>query len=131
MFKFEHSYLICELVQLFDQSYVSERSATTDLVARLAEIKPFGERSGIMAQLQRDLPTYIAADNGFYIDHGDVGDFTKKNLSWWRSHVSEVGAWSEAARIDFAMAPNSAGPERVFSLLKILLGSSKDTSLPD
>jgi hypothetical protein len=29
------------------------------------------------------------------------------------------------------MAPNSAGAERVFSLLKILLGSNQDTSLSD
>jgi len=100
-------------------------------VARLAEIKPFGESLDIMARLQRDQPTYIAADNGFSIEHGDVGDFTKENLSWWKSHVSEVGAWSEAARIAFAMAPNSAGAERVCSLLKILLGSNKDTALPD
>jgi hypothetical protein len=57
MFEFEHSYLICELVQLFGQSYVSERGATIDLVARLAEIKPFGERSDLMARLQRNLPT--------------------------------------------------------------------------
>jgi hypothetical protein len=55
------------------------------------------------------------------IDHGDVGDFTKRILNWWKSNASEVGAWSEAARIAFAMAPNSEGAERVFSLLKILL----------
>ena len=84
-----------------------------------------------MARLQRELPTYIAADNGFSIEHGDVGDFTKENLSWWKSHVSEVGAWSEAARIAFAMAPNSAGAERVCSLLKILLGSNKVTAVSD
>jgi hypothetical protein len=36
--------LICELVQLFNPPYVAERSATTDLEARLAKLKPFGER---------------------------------------------------------------------------------------
>jgi hypothetical protein len=46
-------------------------------VARLAEIKLFGERLGLMARLQCDLPSYSAAANGFSIDHGDVGDFTK------------------------------------------------------
>jgi hypothetical protein len=40
---------------------------------------------------------------GFSIDHGDVGDFTKGILSWWESHACKVGAWSEAARIAFAM----------------------------
>jgi len=69
-------------VQLFDPSYVTERSVIIDLVERLAEIKPFGERPDLMARLQRDLPTYIAAANGSSIDHGDVGDFTKGILSW-------------------------------------------------
>jgi hypothetical protein len=49
MLKYEHSYLICELVQLFDPTYVAERSAVIDLVARLAEIKPFWERPDLMA----------------------------------------------------------------------------------
>jgi hypothetical protein len=82
MFKSGNSYLICELVQLFDPFYVAERRVTIDLVARLAEIKQFEERPDLMARLQRDLPTYIAAANGFAINHGDVGDFTKGLLSW-------------------------------------------------
>jgi hypothetical protein len=81
-----------------------------------------------MARLQRDLPAYIAAANGFSIHHGDVGDFTKGILSWWKSHASKVEAWSEAARIAFAMAPNSAGAERILSLLKIMFGSNQDTA---
>jgi hypothetical protein len=52
-------------------------------VARLAEIKPSGERPDLMARLQRDLPTYIAAASGVSIDHGYEGDFTKGVLSWW------------------------------------------------
>jgi hypothetical protein len=123
--------LICELVHLFDQFYVAERSATIDLAARLAKIKPFGERPDLMARLQRDLPTYIAAAYGVSIDHGDEGDFTKEILSWWKSHASEVGAWSEVARIALAMVPNSAGAERVFSLLKILFGSDQNIALSD
>jgi hypothetical protein len=118
-------------VQLSDPSYVSERSVTVDFVVRLTEIKPFGERSDLMARLQRDLPTYIAAANSFSIDHGDVSDFTKGILSWWKSHVSEVGVWSEAARIAFAMAPNSAGAERVFTSLKILFGSNQNIAFSD
>jgi hypothetical protein len=84
-----------------------------------------------MARLQCDLLTYIAAANCFSIDHGDVGDFTIGILSWWKSCASEVGAWSEVARITFAMAPNSAGAERVFSLLRILFGNNQDFALYD
>ena len=57
MFKFEHSYLIRKPVQLFDLFFVSEKSVTIDLVARLAEIKRFEERPDLMARIQRDLPT--------------------------------------------------------------------------
>jgi hypothetical protein len=124
MYKCEHSQLICELAQLFDPPYVAERSVTIHL-------EPFGERPDLLARLQRDLAIYIAAPNGVFIDHGDEGDFTKGVLSWWKSHASEVGAWSEAARIALAMAPNSARAERVFSLLKILFGSNQDTALFD
>jgi hypothetical protein len=45
--------------------------------------------------------------------------------------TSEVGAWSEAGHIAFAMAPNLAGAERIFLLLKILFGSNRDTALSD
>jgi hypothetical protein len=54
--------------------------------------------------LNRDLPTYIAAASGFSIDHGDVGDFTKRD---------------------------SAGAERVFTLLKIIFRSNQNTTLAD
>jgi hypothetical protein len=52
-------------VQLIDPYYVAESSVTIDLVSWLAENKPFGDRSGLMARLQRDLPTYITSSNDF------------------------------------------------------------------
>jgi hypothetical protein len=42
-----------------------KKRATIDLVARLAEIKPFWERPDLMVRLQRELPTYIADANDF------------------------------------------------------------------
>jgi hypothetical protein len=77
-----------------------------------------------MTRLQCDLPTYTAAANGFSIDRGDLGDFTKRKLRWLKKHASEGGAWSEAA----SMAPNSAGAERVFSLLKTLFDNIQTPS---
>jgi len=79
-------------MQLFQPPYIAERAITTELVARLSEIKPFKERPDLMAALQRDLPAYVAAASGFSIDHGDVEDFTKVILGWWKSHAPEVGA---------------------------------------
>ena len=65
----------------------------------------------------------------FSIDHGDVDVFTVGILTWWKNHGTEVGAWAEAARIAFAMAPNSAGAERVFSMPKTIFGSNQDSAL--
>jgi hypothetical protein len=126
-----HSYRICELLQFFDPSYIDENGITVALVACLAEIVPFGARPALIEALQRDLHLYVAAAVGFTIDHGDVDDFTSGILSWWKNHASEVSAWGEAAQIAFAMAPNSAGAERVFSMLKTLFGSNQDSALAD
>jgi hypothetical protein len=60
-----------------------------------------------------------------------VGDFTKGVPSCLKSNVSEVRAWSEAARIAFVLAPNSAGADRVYLLLKILFETNQDTALSD
>ena len=102
------------------------------LVYKLLESFKQAQRSGYNPKrLQRDLPAYVAAASGFSIDHGDVDDFTEGILGWWKCHASEVGAWSDAALIAFAMAPNSVGAERAFSLLKILIGNNQDTALAD
>jgi hypothetical protein len=102
------------------------------LVYKLLESFKQAQRSGYNPKrLQRDLPAYVAAASGFSIDHGDVGDFTEGILGWWKRNASEVGAWSDAALIAFAMAPNSAGAERAFPLLKTLFGNNQDTSLAD
>jgi hypothetical protein len=60
-----------------------------------------------------------------------MGDFTKGTLSWWKAHASEVASWSEAAHIAFPTLQNSAGAERVFSLLKFQFRSNQDTALSD
>lgn len=126
-----HSYEICELLQLFDPSFINENDITAEHVARLEVIVPYGARPALIEALQRDLHLYVAAAAGFTIDHGDVDDFTVGILTWWKNHATEVGAWAQAAQIAFAMAPNSAGAERVFSMLKTLFGSSQDSSLAD
>jgi hypothetical protein len=126
-----HSNGICELLQLFDPSFIEESDITAAHVARLEVIVPFGARPVLMAEHQRDLHLYVAASAGFTIDHGDVGDFTAGILTWWKNHATEVGAWSEAAKISFAMAPNSAGAEHAFSMLRTLFSSNQDSALDD
>jgi hypothetical protein len=125
------SYEICELLQLFDPSFIEKNDITAAHVARLEVIVPFGAQPVLKEELQRDLHLYAAESPGFTIDHGDVGDFTAGILTWWKNHATEVGAWSGAAKIAFAMAPNSAGSSVLFSMLKTLFGSNQDSALAD
>ena len=120
----------------FQHVYKKSWTASTQrlLTSRRVSREPastFGARPVLMAELQRDLHLYVAASSGFTMDHGDVGDFTAGILTWWKNHATEVGAWSEAAKISFAMVPNSAGAERVLSMLKTLFGSNQDSALAD
>jgi hypothetical protein len=131
VFSCVNSYEICELLQLFDLSFIEENNITAAHVARLEVNVPFGARVVLMAELQRDLHLYVAASAGFTIDHGDVGDFTAGILTLWKNHVTEIGAWTEAAKIAFAMAPNLAGAKPAFSILKTLFGSNQESALVD
>jgi hypothetical protein len=62
---------------------------------------------------------------GATIDHMDCKDnnaFTEGVLHWWKVHGSKFPAWAEAARIGFALTPNSVVAERVFFMLKAMIG---------
>ena len=48
-----------------------------------------------------------------------------------RPLVKRLVAWATAARIAFALTPNSASCERVFSLLEETFGPQQDASLAD
>ena len=53
-------------------------------------------------------------------------------LAWWRDRDCKTfPAWALAARIVFAISPNSASCERVFALLKNLFGEEQSLSLAD
>ena len=48
-----------------------------------------------------------------------------------RTYSSAFPQWALAARIVFAISPNSASCERVFSLLKLMFGEDQITTLAD
>ena len=58
-------------------------------------------------------------------DAGDIG------LQWWRENGGGFKQWALAARIVFAISPNSASCERVFSLLKLMYGDQQLSTLAD
>ena len=115
------------LVRAFDPSF-AHTSLTEDMTRDLKQITPLRK---MVPQLLKELPDYLSAVRGFTIDHKDVHLFTKGVLEWWASNGSKFPAWAEAARTVFSFTPNSAGAERVFSLLKIFFGSERDTALAD
>ena len=60
-----------------------------------------------------------------------MGDYSEAILKWWRTHSHAFPCWARAARIVFALSPNSASCERVFSLLKVLFGEQQISVLGD
>ena len=64
-------------------------------------------------------------------DKTDVESFTNNLLDWWRVNGKSFPAWAEAARVAFAMSPNSASCERVFALLKLMFGEQQMSALAD
>ena len=72
-----------------------------------------------------------AASNAPAFDKGSVADYSNAILAWWRDNCKTFPAWALAARIVFAISPNSASCERVFALLKNLFGEEQSLSLAD
>ena len=81
--------------------------------------------------LKVELPSFTVAVAGTVIAGTDTAAFTEHVLAWWRSHAAQLPAWSHAARIAFALAPNSASCERVFSLLECMFGDTQMRALAD
>ena len=52
-------------------------------------------------------------------------------LKWWETHGASIPTWAKAATIVFAMSPNSASCERVFSLLETMFGDEQMSALAD
>ena len=52
-------------------------------------------------------------------------------MSIWWTNGSGFKQWALAARIVFAISPNSASCERVFSLLKLMFGEQQIRTLAD
>ena len=119
------------LVQAFDPPFAREQNIDAVFVRRMVSIKPLAEEEGLLTAMEGELHAYLAAAAGTSFDHADVGAFTEAILLWWRNRKGELPAWSTAARIIFALTPNSAAAERVFSLLKNMFSQEQLSCLAD
>ena len=105
--------------------------ASPQWVDDLAGVKPLGALADI-PKMKAQLPTYLTRAAGFTADISDVEAFSLKVLEWWRRNADDaISAWADAARIIFAISPNSASCERVFTLLKNMFGDQQMASLAD
>jgi hypothetical protein len=124
-----HSYEICELLQLFDPSFIEENDITAAHVARLEVIVPFGARPVLMAELQRDLNLYVAASAGFAIGHGDVDDFTAGIHTCWKNHATVSRGRERGSQDCIRNGAELSRGRACFVKLKTLLGSNQDSAL--
>lgn len=126
-FSCEDMYEACHLLQAFDPSFAL--NLTPAWVDDLYKMEMFQDLNKI--QLKSQLPKYKALASECTITHDSVSTFTAQVLNFWKSHASEIPEWGKAALKTFALSPNSAGCERVFSLLARMFGNDRNSSLAD
>ena len=103
-------------------------AAFVDSMAAITPLKGLGMLDG----MKRELPQYLAAAQGAHVfDKSSVADFTEAILKWWRVNGKAFPAWALAARVAFAISPNSAACERVFSLLATMFTDEQRATLGD
>ena len=123
-------YELCRVVRAFDPSFAKDHldAAFVDSMSAITPLNALG----MLSDLKQQLPQYMAAAaSAPAFDKASVADYSDAILSWWRSNSSTFPAWALAARIVFAISPNSASCERVFALLKNLFGEQQMSALAD
>jgi hypothetical protein len=113
--------------KVFDPSF-ADAFLTEAMVRDLVKITPLRK---MVPELLKELPNFLSAAKGFTVDHKHTDAFTKAVLGWWANNGSKFPNWAKAAQIVFSFTPNSAGAERVFSLLKLCFGDARMSALAD
>lgn len=128
-------YKMCELLEVFDPSRCDAAldDDPAEVIDKLTQI-PILCASVDLDRLKVEVGRYLAlaskVNPGSMPGH-DVDAFTTGVTRWWAVNGQSIPEWAKAARIVFSMSPNSASCERVFSLLKVMFGETRDSSLGD
>ena len=117
-------------LRMFNPAYVASVQISSADVDTLAVVVPIAQLCALDA-LKRELPAFVGAAAGVVIASTDIAAFTEAVLAWWRAHAATIPTWARAARIAFALSPNSASCERVFSLLESMFGDAQMSALSD
>ena len=123
------SYRVLELARAFDPAKAIELNLAA-WVDSLVEIVPINSWD-LLPSMKAELTTYLAAAQGATFNREDIDVYTEEVLAWWRNNSHDFPTWAKAARMIFAMTPNSAMCERVFSLLEAMFGKERNSSLSD
>lgn len=122
---------VCDVARACDPSFAAQNSIPSIVDKLFAVIQPIAAHCNLR-KLKLELPKYLSAAQDAVVSRDNVEDFSNAVLRWWKNSSEKAfPEWREAARIVFAMTPNSASCEHVFSLLKVMYGDMQDNCLAD
>ena len=87
------------------------------------ELFPFPNNDATLAGLARELPLYLAIDDGAVVPSEDG------KVRWWSSQERAVPNWSEAVKKILLIQPSSASAERIFSILQNAISKQQDETV--
>lgn len=127
-----HMYSVCRVSQILNPAFAAQHLSENMVDDLFHIVRPLAVHVDL-ARLKAELPAYLcAARTVEAIDVSDVDAFTEQVLKFWRNAPeAELREWRKTARIVFAMSPNSAACERVFSLLENMYGLQRERALAD
>ena len=121
------------ILQVFDPS-MAVGFLDESLLSSFTEIPAFVCHK-LIPDLQKEMRAYLTHASGFKLKSEPCGnndsEYQKEILTFWASKHAKFPTWGIAARIAFALSPNSAACERVFSMLKLFFGEQRDATLAD
>ena len=128
-YHYKDVYKMWALARHFNPAHAAQFLLHTG-VDELINITPL-HYHGLIDGMKHEVHAYLAACANLFIDMSDIHVLTADVLLFWRRNHHKFPTWAKAARIIFAMTPNSAGAERVFSLMKAMFGDDRSLSLAD
>lgn len=123
---------VTKVARAFDPFYAAQFLSPAMIDDIVAAVNPFMTHVSPEA-LKVELPAYLAAAKDVdTLNYDDVREFSDSILQFWkRTSKTEMKEWRKAAQIMFAMSPNSASCERVFSLLDCMYSHLQMHTLAD
>lgn len=126
-------------IKVFDPSAVASIGPNESYVNSMFPAIPFlRSRPSLAAGMNAEVADYMKLAEQFQLPAEAIPGkddfmkaFTKSVLGFWAANAKKIPSWSMAARLVFAVQPNSAECERVFSILTRVFGQQRERCLAD